>query len=211
MLTLLDLSNNNPRPLDWSAMRHHGIWGVWLKVSEGMSFTDVTFQDRAPQARIAGLRVGGYHFARPAPGTARREADYFVARLGKIGRRDLRPVLDLETTGELGSTQLHEWARSFQAHVHEQTGVRALLYSGPSFITERHWHTTLGTGAGLWLADYGPNDGRDHGASAPKPWRRIVAHQYTSVGSVPGVPGQVDLTHARKRRPLLAYGLRGIV
>lgn len=210
MLSLIDLSNNNPGPLNWKAIRAGGVWGVWLKVSEGTGFTDTTYPLRATQARTAGLRVGGYHFARPAPGTAIPEADYFVSRLDRIERRDLHPVLDLEVDGGLDSRQLYQWARSFQAHVHEQTGVRAILYSGPSFIAERHWQMTLGTGAGLWLADYGPNDGRDHGASAPKPWKRIVAHQFTSVAHVPGVPGSVDLTHARRRLPLLAHGLRGL-
>jgi GH25 family lysozyme M1 (1,4-beta-N-acetylmuramidase) len=210
VLELVDLSNNNPDPLRFTAVKAHGIYGMWHKVSEGLNFTDMRFADRARSARAAGLRVGGYHYAHPAVGTATAEAEYFVDRLGSIGRRDLHPVLDLEEDGGLAAGALRDWARIFLRHVHERTGVKCLTYSSPSFISERHWTETFGTGAGLWLADYGPDDGRNHGAHIPRPWRKIVAHQYTSVGSVPGIPGHVDRSSARARRHLLAHGIRGI-
>lgn len=211
MILLCDLSNNNPPPIDFGQVKRHGVFGVWHKVSEGTGFSDPDWHRRATTARRVGLHVGGYHFARPARGSARAEAEFFVSHLGTVGRRDLHPVLDLEDDGNLSSAALHGWARAFLECVHARTGVRALTYSGPSFIAERRWTRTFGTGAGLWLAEYGPNDGRDHGAHVPKPWRRIVAHQYTSVGRIPGVAGHVDLSHASSRRKLLAHGLRGLV
>jgi lysozyme len=211
MVKLVDLSNNNPSPIHFGEIKRAGIFGVWMKVSEGVSFTDPDWKARSAAARKAGLHVGGYHFARPGRADARHEADYFCDRLGKVGRRDLRPVLDLEDDGHISSVSLHMWARTFLARVHERTGVRALTYSGPAFIMARQWAETFGTGAGLWLADYGPDDGADHGPHVPRPWRRCVAHQYTSRGRLPGVSGNVDLSHARSRRPILAHGLRGIV
>lgn len=211
MLELVDLSNNNAGPIGFEQLKRHGIFGVWHKVSEGLSFSDPDWTARRSAARSAGLHVGGYHFARPAIGSAIAEAEYFVAHLGPVERRDLHPVLDLEDAGPLSSGALHDWARTFLTHVHRRTGVKAITYSGPAFVLERQWSKTFGTGAGLWLADYGPNDGRDHGPHVPHPWRRVVAHQYTSVGHVPGVNGNVDLTHASSRRRILAHGLRGIL
>lgn len=212
MLTLLDLSNNNGDPLDFAAVRRAGAFGVWLKVSEGRTFTDPTFQSRARAARRAGLRVGGYHFARPVVGLAGAEAGYFVERLGGVGRRDLHPVLDLEVNdNRLSSAQLREWVRTFELHVHKLTGARCLLYSSPGYLTPLAWPRTLGTGAGLWLADYGVNDGRDHGATAPAPWRGFAAHQFTSVATWPGVNGHVDLSHASSRRRVLAHPLLGLL
>ena len=210
MLELLDLSNNNPSPIDFGAVKRHGIFGVWLKVSEGTNFVDPDWHARAEAARMVGLHVGGYHFARPAESWPEHQASIFCSLLGKIGRRDLHPVLDLEDAGRLDALALHSWAASFLSHVHRLAGCRALTYSGPAFISERHWSKPFGTGCGLWLAEYGPNDGRDHGAHVPPPWRKIVAHQYTSRGVVPGVAGHVDLSHAHARRKLLAHGLRGI-
>lgn len=210
MITLLDLSNNNPSP-DFRAVKTGGAFGVLMKVSESTTFTDMTWPLRSRAARIAGLHVGGYHFARPHTGSAVSEARYFCNWLGPVLRRDLCPALDLETNdGGLTSRQLLEWVRDFQRTVREKTGVQCLLYSYSAFITEQHWTTTPGTGAGLWLANYGPNDGHDHGAQAPAPWKRLVAHQFTSVGTWPGVTGHVDLSHACTRRAVLAHGLRGL-
>jgi len=210
VLELIDLSNNNPAPINFGEVKRHGVFGVWHKVSEGIGFMDPDWHTRARAARMVGLHVGGYHFARPSESDPGRQAVFFCSMLGKVERRDLHPVLDLEDDGKLGAASLHTWAQTFLAHVHKITGVKALTYSGPSFVSERHWPKTFGTGAGLWLADYGPNDGADHGPHVPHPWRRCVAHQYTSVGKVPGVAGHVDLTHASARRKLLAHGLRGL-
>lgn len=209
-ITLLDLSNNNAEP-DFRQVKRAGAFGVLLKVSEGTTFSDRTWPARARAARAAGLHVGGYHFARPAVGSALPEADYFCRLLGKVQRRDLHPALDLETNdGHLTPTQMLSWVRSFQHIVREHTGKRCLLYSYTAYIAELRWPHTPGTGAGLWLADYGPNDGADHGAKAPAPWRRYVAHQFTSRGHWPGCSGSVDLSHARSRRAVLANGLRGL-
>jgi hypothetical protein len=125
---LVDLSNNNPSPIDFKAMRKAGCYGVLLKVSEGTSF------------------------------------------------------------------------------------VRTLLYTYPAFLSEQHWSQPLGTGAGLWIAAYGPNDGHDHGVppGSIAPWHRFAAHQFTSVGRIAGVAGHVDLSHASSRRQVLAHGWRGL-
>lgn len=211
MLDLIDLSNNNPDPIRFGAVKAHGIYGFWHKVTEGTGFVDHQWEARARAGRDAGLRVGGYHFARPSESNGPAQAEIFCHHLGRVGRHDLHPVLDLEDDGGLSSDRLYEWAHDFLQHVHILTGVKALTYSGPAFIEERHWDRSFGTGAGLWLADYGPNDGRDHGPHVPRPWRKVVAHQYTSVGSVPGVAGNVDLSHARARRKILARGIRGII
>jgi lysozyme len=210
-LLLVDLSNNNPDPIGFEAMKRAGVFGVWHKVSEGETFADQDFHPRAQAARAAGLRVGGYHFARPEHGNADAQAAYFVAHLGKVQRRDLHPVLDLEVNdAHLNPVALHLWAKTFLARVHALSGVRALTYSSPSYIGSQHWQRTFGTGAGLWLAEWGPNDGKDHGYHVPRPWRKVAAHQFTSVGTVPGVHGHVDLSHARYRSRVLAHPVSGL-
>jgi GH25 family lysozyme M1 (1,4-beta-N-acetylmuramidase) len=210
---LLDLSNNNPSPIDFAKVKHAGAFGVLLKVSEGRSFVDQTFEARARAARAAGLHVGGYHFARPA-GDSLEQATLFVQHLGRVQRRDLHPALDLEVNDDhLHPAQLFAWARSFGEHVHAMTGVRVLWYTYPAYLRAQAWPNQLGSGAGLWIADYGPNDGHDHGvpAGACSPWRTFVAHQYTSEGAIAGANGKVDLSHARSRRLVLAHGLRGLL
>lgn len=210
---LVDLSNNNPSPIDFAKVRHAGTFGVLLKVSEGKTFVDPDYRARAASARSAGLHVGGYHFARP-DGDPLEQATHFVHHLGKVERRDLHPALDLEVNdAKLSPLSLFTWARSFGAHVHAMTGAKVLWYTYPAFLAEQGWSHPLGTGAGLWIAAYGPNDGHDHGvpAGSTHPWPRHVAHQFTSEGSIAGVNGKVDLSHGRSRRGMLAHGLRGLL
>ena len=210
MLRLIDLSNNNKGPVNFPELRKSGVFGVWHKVSEGLNFADAYWSTRAEPARIAGLRVGGYHFARPKAGTAAAEAEYFARLLGPVHRRDLRPFLDLEANdAKLTPAELHLWARTFLAELHARCGVRGLTYSSPGFILPQHWTQGFGTGAGLLLADYGPDDGADHGYRVPAPWTTAAAHQFTSRGRAAGVIGLVDLWHARTRRPILAHPVRG--
>lgn len=210
---LVDLSNNNPSPIEFAKVRRDGVFGVLLKVTEGEAFVDRTYLERSKAARAAGLHVGGYHFARPK-GDPARQASFFAHHLLKVGRRDLHPALDLEVNDEhLHPDALLSWVMGFEQHVHMLTGVRTLLYTYPGFLAEQAWPHRPGTGAGLWIAAYGPNDGRDHGVTPAElsPWRRAVAHQYTSVGRVAGITGSVDLSHARSRRAVLAHGLRGLL
>lgn len=199
---LIDLSNHNPTP-HWDAVVKAGVSGVWLKVTEGSSFIDATWKDRSAAARRVGLHVGGYHFARPSGPPAKQQAATFARTLGPVEPLDLRPVLDLEDTGHLSSTELRQWARDFNQAVLTHTGVGPVLYSYRAFLQGLKWETPAGYG--LWLADYGVNDGFEHSTLPPVPWKKYVAHQYTSRGTVPGIAGYVDLTSAASLTPLLAH------
>lgn len=199
---LIDLSNNNPTP-HWAAVKAAKIAGVWMKVSEGGTFIDQTWQDRSASARAVGLPVGGYHFARPAAVAAISQAAMFCRALGKIGLHDLRPVLDLEDSGHLSPAALRTWVHDFNQKVLAETGVGPIFYSYRAFIQGLEWTTPAGYG--LWLADYGPDDGQQHPTLVPPPWKKMVAHQYTSRGTVPGVSGYVDRTEAASLMPLLAH------
>lgn len=199
---LIDISNNNATP-HWDAVKKAGIAGVWMKVSEGSSFIDPDWDARSSAARAAGLPVGGYHFARPASGAGVAQATTFARHLGKIGPHDLRPVLDLEDTGHLSSFDLRAWVHDFNQKVLALTGTGPILYSYSAFLRGLEWTTPAGYG--LWLADYSVDDGKEHTVFPPPPWKKYVAHQYTSRGTVAGVSGYVDRTSAPSLIPLLAH------
>jgi GH25 family lysozyme M1 (1,4-beta-N-acetylmuramidase) len=109
-------------------------------------------------------------------------------------------MLDLED-GHAGP-ELVEWARAFNHAVHAELGVFPLFYSYASYIAAMRPAKPIGTG--LWLASYGRNDGRDHGAAVPKPWRHYLLHQFSSRCRVQGCAGLVDLSHA-------PYGLKPLL
>lgn len=205
---LLDLSNNNTPVKAWE-IKEAGIAGFWHKVSEGSSFADPYWQSRSAAGRVNGLRVGGYHFARPGTlADAEREAEFFAVHLGTVKRRDLCPVLDLEVAEGLRPSALEQWARIFNHAFHELRGVWPLFYSYPAFIESLRLERTIGRG--LWLASYGRNDGREYPYQVPHPYRKALAHQFTSKARVSGVTGLCDLSSAPRLYPLLARGLRGL-
>lgn len=200
-LQLVDLSNNNPEP-DWAQLAAAGVAGCWLKVTEGLGFIDPTWLERRHAATVAGLRVGGYHFAHPDQPAA-KQAQLFAGELGTIGPHDLRPALDLEQTGGVDDDLVVAWARAFNQRLVDLVHVGPLFYTFTAFAHQLAPSSPIGYG--LWLADYGPDDGSEHPAAPPAPWKHLVAHQYTSKGQLAGITGDVDRTSAAELRPLLAH------
>jgi hypothetical protein len=80
--------------------------------------------------------------------------------------------------------------------------VRPVLYTYVAFA-EAHLNLKTLAGYGLWIADYGPNDARDHGTRLPN-----IEHQFTSRGVVSGIIGHSDMNFAPSLTPLLITKVR---
>jgi GH25 family lysozyme M1 (1,4-beta-N-acetylmuramidase) len=192
-----DLSHWQGAP-DFMRLGHAGASFVFLKASEGERYTDPSYARNHAAARLAGLFVGAYHFARPdhALGSAIRQADHFTAVTGPTRPGDLPPVLDLEQTGGLNPTELVGWASTFLARLRSRSGVRPILYTYSAFAAD-----DLGAGAGvaglhaypLWFARYS-RLGTLRPPKAPAPWAREgwAFWQHTDRARVPGVAGRCD-------------------
>lgn len=192
---MIDLSNNNHGTVDFKKVRkqHHR---VYLKLTEGVSFADATFAERRAAAYKAGMLVGAYHFARPSRNDPELEAEWFVGHLPdtlKAGR-DLRPCLDLEDPKIPATPAIRDWAEAFIVAVQRDTRHIVVLYSYPSYLGGCRFEKAHP----LWLASYGRNDGKEYAYRAPAPWDHVAAHQYTSLGVVPGVPGRCDVSRVFK-------------
>jgi len=207
-MLIADVSNVNGN-VNFKALRNAGVRAVWLKATEGLTFNDRDYVAFRRAANKAGLRVGAYHFARPADHGAVAEAAHFARRIGKPGRTDLRPVLDLETPApNITEAALVEWARKFNRTVEADIGVTPVFYSYPAFIEQLHPEKAIGDG--LWLASYGRNDGKNYPFKVPAPWKKVVAHQFTSNWHVEGHDGPIDLSYAPKVRAVLAHPVLGL-
>lgn len=204
MLTIIDVSNWQGE-VNWSRVKQDGISLAFVKATEGSTFTDQRFAANRREAEALGIRIGAYAFVKPGTSTPEAQAAHFCKVVGTLRRRELRPVQDLEIGGVQG---VEAFARSFSRAVARELHCTPLLYSYPAFLSALRLERPIG--GGLWLASYGRNDGVDHGADVPKPWKRWVAHQYTSKGHAPGIAGNLDLSHAPKLRPLLAHPVAGL-
>lgn len=204
MLTILDVSNWQGE-VNWSRVRQDGILLAFVKATQGAGFVDPRFEANRREAEALGIRLGAYAYVEPGASSPEAQAALLARVVGKLRRRELRPVQDLEIGGERGA---EEFARAFDREAVRRLGVAPLFYSYSAFIAALRLSKPIG--GGLWLASYGRNDGRDYGADIPRPWKHWVAHQFTSKGHAPGIAGAVDLSHAPRLRPLLAHPITGL-
>lgn len=183
----VDESNNNPVPNPAAHARQllaDGVRFVYLKASEGETFTDSTYVARHAAYRAAGLYVGGYHFAHPDADPS-AQALHFLRVLGQLHPGDLPPALDLEIPEGRTTAELVTFTRSFLAVVRGHTGRRPVLYTSASYL---HDHLSGGVNivpdyALLWLAAWGPAE----------PTTPHVLWQSSDRGELHGVPFAVDL------------------
>lgn len=210
-ITGIDVASyQHPRgvAIDWRRVAAAGHRFAYVKATESTTYTNPYFAADWVGAASAGLYRGAYHYARPAwpLSSAEAQARYFVSVTGSAtGPQDLPLELDLEETGGLGQADLAEWARRFLAEVTRLTGKRPLVYTGRWF-----WQGSIGAFGNdigqtyrLWTADYHCQryDGSlwcDPETDTYNPpiyggWGQWTFWQNYSVGSVPGIEGNVDM------------------
>ncbi|GGM78528.1 hypothetical protein GCM10012275_56430 [Longimycelium tulufanense] len=114
-------------------------------------------------------------------------------RLGAHSPSSLPPCLDIEVTG----SDLRSWCGTFVRRLRDRLGTHAVLvYASTNFIQTHLGEDWANTHDVLWwVAHYGRAPGQP-GHRTP----RVVMHQYTSSGRVPGISGGVDMNQAL--RPL---------
>jgi GH25 family lysozyme M1 (1,4-beta-N-acetylmuramidase) len=186
--------------IDWAAVANAGYGFAMVKASEGTHYIDPYYAYNRKHGELRGLRIGAYDFGRPSGSTSAKasaagakEARYFLAaatpRLG-----ELRPALDIETTGGLDPARLTAWVGGWVAQVRASLGYRPTIYTSPYF-----WETALAdtptfgrTRIRLWQAQWTsaatptlPAD--DWGGFGWAVW------QWSDCGSVPGIKGCVDM------------------
>ncbi len=178
----------------WSDVVADGVDFAIVKATEGRLYQDDQYARNKARSEALGLPFTAYHFARPdrTANDAMREADHFVDT-ADLGPANLRPVLDLEVAGGLGTRRLTRWVKAWLAEVEARIGVKPIIYTSPSF-----WHDKMGNsrwfannGYALWIAHW-------HVAAPRVPARNWAGHgwttwQYDDCGSVAGINGCVDL------------------
>lgn len=179
----LDVSDNQSKRIDWARLYTDGYRFVWVKLTEGETFSSKTGRQKALDAQSEGFRVGGYHYARPDNGNdPEREARNFAAELYAAGESvvsGLPPVLDYEERIKTGRGSAKDWAAAFSAHLASIIGEAPWYYSGL-----RTYLRHAPEGAKLWVAAY-----LDVLPFAD----RYACWQHTGSGQVKGYAGHLDL------------------
>lgn len=195
-VNLFDISHWNSSA-DFAQAKRAGYVGVYLKATDGPSYTDPTFVARAKAAKAAGLHVGAYLFFHPDQDVAAQVSHFVQVTKGLC---DLDAALDHETaTGNAA----HDASAALKAlQLLKTAGLNPILYTYRAFISDGE---AAGLGAfPLWIADYSGGTS----PTIPGIWNSYVMWQ-TGQARVAGVaagdgPG-VDVDQAPSLEALLIH------
>ena len=143
-----------------------GLSFVFIKATEGRTYTNPKLAAQTKRARDAGLVVGYYHFLWPGNLTA--QAEYFVSKAPERAGEIL--AVDWETTGEGTHASNAEKDRFIRKVQELRPNNRVVLYCNRNFWL--NIDKTSYDGDGLWIADYVT-------AGKPRIKAKWLFHQYT--------------------------------
>ena len=149
---------------------------IICKATEGCGYVDPTCDIKYQMNKNAGKLLGVYHFARPDLGNSpEAEAEFFVNNI-KGYLYEAIIALDWESVNKWDVA----WAKRWLDKVKELTSVKPLIYMSSSVTFAYDWSDVVRGDYGLWVANYGNNDGSNHGCPAVGYWGVVAMLQYTS-------------------------------
>lgn len=141
---------------------------------------DVMYQ----YAKSNGKKLGVYFFPLTSDGDPEKHAEWAVKQvLGYINEAVF--FLDWESyNGAEGNNNVNDvsWAKRWLDKFFALTGVRPMIYMNSNLNATVNFQSIVNGNYGLWIANYGNNNGQDHGRPAVKWWTSAAMHQYTSLG-----------------------------
>jgi len=152
------------RNVNWAAQSAAGKRFAYVKATEGTTYKNPYFKSQYGGSYKAGLIRGAYHFARPANGSAKKQAAYFVKNGGgwSADGHTLPGVLDIEynpygaTCYGLSKSAMTRWIKDFTTEYKRLTTRDAVIYTTTDWWTRCTGNTkSFSRTNPLWLARYG--------------------------------------------------------
>lgn len=170
--------------IDWAEVARTGKVGyVFIKATEGSGLEDDMYDYNITEARKAGLKVGSYHFFRANLSVD----DQFANMTSKVKRemQDIIPIIDVEHTNGVSSSELVANLKAFLQKVTQYYGRKPIIYTFVNFYNQHF--------AGAGLDDY-PLMIAFYRDAQPELYdgRKYMIWQYSSRGEMPGIRGHVD-------------------
>jgi len=173
--------------IDWPTAHAAGIDFAFAKATEGTTFTDPMFATNWAGMKSAGVVRGAYHFFHSNIDPV-AQADFVTKTVGTLEPGDLPIVIDLEVTDGNSEATVASTAKTFLDTVTKTTGVTAMIYVSPSFLSS---YSSF-AGNPLWVANW-----MVMCPDVPAPWTTWTFWQNSATGTVAGVSGasSVDLDY----------------
>ena len=171
---------------DWTALKN-SIDGIYIKATEGVTYTDPQFVSFSQSAAKVKLPFGFYHYFWPRGNAEndRQQADFFYSTI-KACKYELYPVLDVEETNGQTAATISDDVKAFCDEFKRLSGLQIIIYCSPNYadtyLGDRRFENFP-----LWIAHYN--------VAVPKntvTWHNYVVWQYNSKITLPGVSGPID-------------------
>lgn len=141
---------------------------------------DVMYQ----YAKSKGKKLGVYFFPLTSDGSPEKHAEWAYNQvLGYIGEAIF--ALDWESYGgSEGNNAINDvsWAKRWLDKFYELSGVRPMIYMNSNLNRTVNFTSIFQGNYGLWIANYGKNNGLDYGRPPVNYWKSAAIHQFTSLG-----------------------------
>lgn len=171
--------------INFEEVANDGIDIVYIKATQGTTYVSPTFEEQYTNAKNNGLKIGFYHYvtARTIE-EARNEAQFFASKIS--GKQiDCKLAMDFEEFGNLSQEEINAIGLEFVRRLEELTNKPVIIYSN-TYAARTIWNGEI-TKYPLWVAEYEVSKPRDNGK-----WNSYVGWQYTNMGNIKGINGNVD-------------------
>lgn len=166
----------------WEAVGQTKMAFVYLKATEGGNHIDAKYKQNIDLAHQYGIKVGSYHFYRPKV-DQQIQLENFMTQC-RPEDQDLIPMIDIESTGGLSTTDFRDSLFVFLRLVEKAYKQKPLLYTGANFY-DRYLLGLLGDYK-VMIAQYTQRE------PTLKDDLDFVLWQYTGKGHLDGINGYVD-------------------
>jgi lysozyme len=196
----IDVSSFQGTSIAWHSVAAAGISFAYIRAADGAGLPnspDGAFGINWRGATAAGVTPGAYLFFEPSQNPV-AQANLLVAQLHSVGftHGDLIPAIDVETMGGQSRAVVVANLRTVVDTVGAAIGSLPAIYASPSW-----WSGNIGSSAftldPLWVANWfvsTPSVPENNwGGTGWQVW------QYSDAGSIPGIPGRVDLDQGGTR------------
>lgn len=187
----IDISHHNS-VVSWEKLEQERVHFVYMKATEGTTHQDTHYTDSYSAIRLSAVKLGAYHFY--SFGISGREQARHFIRISQLRAGDLVPAIDVEhsPTNPYSSDQQYiakviRELKELEDELYQHFGVHPLIYTNNNcykLYVDGHFPKNP-----LWIVDL------EKQPSADIPNWKIW--QYSHMGRVAGIKGNVDLNYYR--------------
>lgn len=217
MSTLIDISEHQGN-INWdllgAAFNAGELDGVIMRAGYGTATgmqIDAQFRRNRQEAINRGIPRQFYGFSYPGRSGGAVQARGMAAIIGRLnaGESVSNDMEDEPTYGRRLVASDVAWAKEFNDTLQSLLGPIPLTYMNSDVLARFDWSPLVKADSGLWLANYGANNGTPGTKPASGEWPFIAIWQYSSRGSVRGI-FPLDMNQFDgDRNAFLKYGLSG--